>query len=94
MVQKTKKVGHMMKRLTCREEEEKKKSTPYQNTGSNLAEPFYLNHVGEQLPHAGHKQGFAVAGWLNHPGYLLGLCGCTLFPILKRNKFGHFQPCH
>lgn len=78
-----------------REKEGGKKSLiPYQNTGSNLAALFYSNYVREQLPYAGHKQGFAVAGWLNHRAYSLGLltwlCGSTLYPILKRNKFCHF----
>lgn len=59
---------------------------------------FYSNYVSKQLPYAGHKLGFAVAGCLNRQAYslrlLTWLCGSTLFPILKRNKFCHFQPCH
>lgn len=59
---------------------------------------FYSNYVSKQLPYAGHKLGFAVAGCLNRQAYslrlLTWLCGSILFPILKRNKFCHFQPCH
>lgn len=35
------------------------------NTGSNLAALFIQNYVSKQLPYAGHKLGFAVAGCLN-----------------------------
>lgn len=55
---------------------------------------FYSNYVSEQLPRAGHKLGFAVAGCLNRQAYslrlLTWLCGSTLFPILKREQILSF----
>lgn len=95
--------GNMMKRLTCTREGEKrrKKKTNFDFISKHwfqFRSTFYSNYVSEQLSCAGHKLGFAVAACLNRRAYslrpLTWLCGSTLFPILKRNKFCHFQPCH
>lgn len=94
----------MLKRLICtivigKERREEKKNFDFiSKHWFQFSSAFYSNYVSEQLPHPGHKLGFAVAGCLDREAYslrlLTWLCGSTLFPILKRNKFCHFQPCH
>lgn len=63
----------MMKRLTCkrvtererREGGEKKNFDFISKHWFQFSSAFYSNYVSEQLPYAGHKLGFAVAGCLN-----------------------------
>jgi len=61
-----------MKRLTCtgvrgRQRRGRKKNFDFiSKHWFQFSSAFYSNYVSEQLPDAGHKLGFAVAGCLNH----------------------------